>query len=102
MTIRRVTVSEDELEIMLENAAEKGAHRALSSLGLLDEQDHPAAARDIKDLRDILRAFRDIQTDAVRGFFAWIGRGFMFLLLLGLLVWGTRNGTLIDITGAGK
>ena len=96
MTARRITLSEAELEAMMERAAKSGAHEALSELGLFDIDDRPAAARDIKDLRDILKIFRDIQTDAVKGLFAWVGRGLLGLLFIGAIVWMARGGIVIE------
>ena len=96
MTARRITLSETELEAMLERAAKSGAHEALSELGLFDVEDRPAAARDIKDLRDILNLFRDIQVNAVKGLFAWVGRGLLGLLFIGAIVWMARGGIVIE------
>jgi hypothetical protein len=96
MTARRITLSEAELEAMLERAAKSGAHEALSELGLFDVEDRPAAARDIKDLRDILNLFRDIQVNAVKGLFAWVGRGLLGLLFIGAIVWMARGGIVIE------
>ena len=96
MTARRITLSETELEAMLERAAKSGAHEALSELGLFDVDDRPAAARDIKDLRDILSLFRDIQVNAVKGLFAWVGRGLLGLLFIGAIVWMARGGIVIE------
>ncbi|MFN8995460.1 MAG: DUF6127 family protein [Pseudomonadota bacterium] len=96
MTARRITLSEAELEAMMERAAKSGAHEALSELGLFDIDDRPAAARDIKDLRDILKVFKDIQTNAVKGLFAWIGRGIIAVMIFGAVVWMARGGIVIE------
>ena len=96
MTARRITLSETELEAMIERAAKSGAHEALSELGLFDVEDRPAAARDIKDLRDILKVFKDIQTNAVKGLFAWIGRGIIAVMIFGAVVWMARGGIVIE------
>lgn len=102
MTVRRVTLSEYELEEMLARAAKAGAHEVLTELGLFDEEDRLAPARDIKDLRDLLRVLREIQTDALKGALAWVGKGFMALLFIGLAVWVARSGALLEIGASPK
>lgn len=96
MTARRISLTDDELDAMMTRAAEAGAHKVLAELGLFDAEDRPAAARDIKDLRDLLKIFKDIQTDAVKGFFSWIGRGLLTLILVGAALWMTRGGIIIE------
>lgn len=55
-------ISEDKLQAMLEAAAEKGAKRALHSLGLQD--DH--AAHDVAELRSLLDVWRMIRTSMIK------------------------------------
>ena len=50
----------DDFDDILEQAAEKGAERCLAHLGL--ENGH--AARDIRELRDLLDAWRDARRTA--------------------------------------
>lgn len=50
-----ISIDEKQLEIILENAADKGAQRALHRVGLHDEN----AGKDIDDLRSLLTAWRE-------------------------------------------
>jgi len=50
-----ITLTIDQIETMLDNAARRGAKEALRSIGLLDD----AAARDIIEMRSLLEAWRD-------------------------------------------
>ena len=45
----------EEIEVMLDKAARRGAKEALRSIGLLDDD----AARDIIEMRSLLEAWRD-------------------------------------------
>lgn len=67
-----------ELDAIAELAAEKGALKALKSVGLGDED----AVHDVKDLRDLLRAYRT----ATLGFFSFFGKvvAIGVLILIGL------------------
>ena len=49
-----MSVTPEELEVMLDRAAKKGAAEALRSLGLQDE----SAANDIRDMRNLIDAWR--------------------------------------------
>jgi len=49
-----MSVTPEELEVMLDRAAKKGAAEALRSLGLQDE----SAATDIRDMRNLIDAWR--------------------------------------------
>jgi hypothetical protein len=48
-------MTEQELEIMLDKAAKKGAQEALKSIGLCDEE----AYDDVKEIRSLLEAWRE-------------------------------------------
>ena len=50
-----IKLTPEEIETMLDNAARRGAKEALRSIGLLDDD----AARDIKEMRSLLEAWRD-------------------------------------------
>jgi len=50
-----IKLTPEEIELMLDNAARRGAKEALRSIGLLDD----AAARDIIEMRSLLEAWRD-------------------------------------------
>lgn len=68
-----------ELETLLERASEAGARKALASVGLHDD----GAAMDVRDLRGLLDAWREMRRAAVRS----IGTA-ITTILLGLLVAG--------------
>ena len=50
-----VNLTPEELEVMLDRAARRGAREALKSLGLQDEDAH----KDIHEMRTLLEAYRD-------------------------------------------
>ena len=51
----QTTITNEELEAMLDRAARKGAKEALASIGLLDDSEQ----RDITEMRSLLEAWRD-------------------------------------------
>ena len=51
----QTTITNEELEAMLDRAARKGAKQALASIGLL----YDSAQRDITEMRSLLEAWRD-------------------------------------------
>jgi hypothetical protein len=55
-----------QLEAMLEKAAERGAAKALHSLGLQDED----AAKDVVELRSLLESWRGVRTTMLNTFAA--------------------------------
>ena len=72
----------EDFDDLLDRAAERGAERALSHLGL--ESSH--AARDIHELRDLLEAWRDARRTAWQVFVRVLTTGVLAALLLGLSV----------------
>jgi hypothetical protein len=50
------------LQRMLDDAARRGAEEALARIGLHDE----SSAKDIGDLRDLLSAWREVRSTAIR------------------------------------
>ena len=72
----------DDLNELLTRAAERGAERALASLGL--ENGHAAA--DIRDLRDLLEAWRDARRTAWRTAIRVITTGVLAVLLVGTAI----------------
>lgn len=70
------------LRAIVEEASEVGARRMLERIGLDDE----IAITDVSDLRQLLQAWRDAKTSALRAVAAWIMRGLLALLLIGLAV----------------
>lgn len=70
------------LRAIVEEASELGAQRTLALIGLDDE----TASEDVSELRELLQAWRDAKASAQRAVLAWIVRGLLALLLLGLAV----------------
>lgn len=72
----------DDFDDILEQAAEKGAERCLAHLGL--ENGH--AARDIRELRDLLDAWRDARRTAWQTIIKVVTTGVLAMLLLGAAI----------------
>ena len=70
------------LRDLVEEASGAGAERALAALGLKDEQ----ARRDMDDLRELLRAWRDAKRSAWKAVVAWTVRILLALLVAGMAV----------------
>ena len=77
-----VTLPREELEGLLSIAAERGAERVLAHLGL--ENGH--AARDVRDLRDLLSAWRDARKTAWVTLVRVLTTGVLAALLLGVAI----------------
>jgi len=77
-----VVVPKDEFESLLNSAAERGAERVLAHLGL--ENGH--AARDIRELRDLLDAWRDARRTAWQTVIKVATTGILATLLLGAAI----------------
>jgi type III secretory pathway component EscT len=71
-----------ELESILERAAEKGAQKALHSLGLQDDD----APQDVAELRSLLEAWRDVRKTMLQ-----TATGMLTAFLLGALAIGTLS-----------
>jgi len=72
-----VTMPREALEAMLEQAAERGAKKALATVGLGDEE----APEHIRGLRDLFTMYRVVRNGALKQ----IGQG-IALVLIGALV----------------
>jgi len=70
------------LRAIVEEASELGAGRVLERLGLADKD----AQDDIDELRELLGAWRAAKASAWKAAVAWIARGAMALLLIGIAV----------------
>ncbi len=68
------------LRAVVEEASELGAERALQRLGLADA----AAQADLTELRELLRAWRDAKSTAWKAAIAWVVRGALALVLIGM------------------
>jgi hypothetical protein len=72
----------EDLEELLDRAAERGTERVLTHLGL--ENGH--AARDIRELRDLLEAWRDARRTAWQTTIKVITTGILAALLVGAAI----------------
>jgi hypothetical protein len=77
-----VSLPQDDFEVLLDRAAERGAERVLAHLGL--ENGH--AARDIRELRDLLWAWRDARRTAWQTTVKVITTGILAALLVGAAI----------------
>lgn len=77
-----ITRRPDDLDDLLTRAAERGAERCLAHLGL--ENGH--AARDIRELRDLLEAWRDARRTAWQTTVKVITTGILAALLVGAAI----------------
>ncbi len=68
------------IRAMIEEASDMGALKALRTLGLEDE----AARRDMDELRELLRAWRDAKSGAIKAVIHWVLRLIVALALIGL------------------
>ncbi len=77
-----VVMPRDEFEELLERAAERGAERVLAHLGL----ENGSAAKDIRELRDLLEAWRDARRTAWQTAVKVITTGILAALLVGAAI----------------
>ncbi|WP_068076267.1 DUF6127 family protein [Novosphingobium lentum] len=70
------------LRAIVEEACDLGAARVLTRMGLADQGAH----EDLVQLRELLRAWRDVKSSAWKAAVGWIVRGVLALLLLGIAV----------------
>ena len=72
----------EDFEDLLDRAAERGAERCLAHLGL----ENGSAAKDIRDLRDLLEAWRDARRTAWQTVIRVATTGVLALLLVGAVI----------------
>ncbi len=77
-----ITLRPEDLDDLLTRAAERGAERCLAHLGL--ENGH--AARDIRELRDLLEAWRDARRTAWQTTVKVTTTGILAALLVGAAI----------------
>lgn len=77
-----ILLRKEDFEELLNHAAERGAERVLSRLGL--ENGH--AARDIRDLRDLIEAWREARHTAWQTFIRVLTTGILAALLVGFAI----------------
>lgn len=78
----QITLRPEDIEDLLDRAAERGAERCLAHLGL--ENGH--AARDIRELRDLLDAWRDARRTAWQIVVKVVTTGLLAALLVGAAI----------------
>jgi len=86
-----VILTRAELEALLQQAAERGARQLLDQLGLRNGH----AAQDIRELRDLLEAWRDARRTAWRTVVRVVTTGVLVALLVGTAI-------KLDLLGAPK
>jgi hypothetical protein len=77
-----VLLRREDFEDLLDRAAERGAERCLAHLGL----ENGSAAKDIRDLRDLLEAWRDARRTAWQTVIRVATTGILALLLVGAVI----------------
>lgn len=77
-----ITLRPEDLDDLLTRAAERGAERCLAHLGL--ENGH--AARDIRELRDLLEAWREARHTAWQTVVKLVTTGVLAALLVGAAI----------------
>lgn len=88
MLTRLVSQAEGEgadlvmIRALIEEASELGAGRALARLGLSDA----GAEKDVRELRELLGAWRDAKKAARNAVIGWIVRGVLALVLMAVAV----------------
>ena len=75
-------MEEKQLDLLLEQAAERGARRALERLGLHDDN----AGKDIHDLRTLIDGFREAKTTIAKAVLQWFTIGVLGLLTVGMMM----------------
>lgn len=71
-----------KVRALVEEASELGARRALARLGLADQ----GAEKDVRELRELLGAWRDAKKAARNAVIGWIVRGVLALVLMAVAV----------------
>lgn len=72
-------MTEQEIELLLDRAAKKGAQEALKNIGLSDE----SAYNDVRELRGLLEAWRDTKKTVGQTITRWITIAFLMSLAAG-------------------
>jgi hypothetical protein len=78
-----IVLTTDQLDTLLENAAERGADSALKKLGF-NEKD---AEKDWNELRSLLDAWRQVKKGALNTLGKFIMGGLLTALVAGVYVW---------------
>ena len=81
-------IDREQLQAVLEEAAEKGAKKVLHEIGLDDEY----AADNIHDLRSFIRGLNVMRRTACRAFVNGLVGAMLFLLAFGFLAFLKKGG----------
>ncbi len=73
-------MTEGEIRKLIDQAAEKGATCALRRVGLSDED----AGRDVRELRELLVAWRDVRKTARRAIVSLLIKGLLLTIAAGV------------------
>ena len=76
----QVCLSREQYDLLLEQAAYKGAQRALKDLGLADKE----ASNDIRVVRDLVRSLKMMQYTFIQTLVRWLVIGVLLLLITGI------------------
>ena len=71
---------DEQLELLLERASERGARKALASVGLHDDD----APNDIRDLRELLKAWNATRNTVWQTIVRWVTMLLLTALLAGI------------------
>jgi hypothetical protein len=82
MDNKQDSISDTQLDRIIEQSSQRGATIALNSLGLSDGD----AAKDMAELRELLSAWRDAKSTARKAVIGWFVKMILALLLIGLAV----------------
>ena len=77
-----VLMRREDFDDLLDGAAERGAERVLAHLGL----ENGSAAKDIRELRDLLEAWRDARRTAWQTTIKVVTTGILAALLVGAAI----------------
>ena len=84
-----IVIPRSEFETLLEQAACRGARKALIEVGLADED----AANDIRTLRDLAGSIKIMQRTFLQTLVRWVTVGLLALLVAGALA---KSGIMLD------
>ncbi|QIG76100.1 hypothetical protein EVC24_079 [Rhizobium phage RHph_I4] len=75
-----IEITRAELDAIIDAAAERGAAKALKNLGLDDEK----APHDIRDIRQLITAWRDMKSEAMKTAAKMVTTAILTAIIIGL------------------
>lgn len=91
-----IVLSSEQLDDLLTAAAEKGAKRALASVGLDDKH----AAQDVQDLREVMKSWRAVKNTILHSILIGIGRLATLLVVAVLAAYAGKHGVRLPFLDA--